>query len=66
MNVKKCNYTIFCASNNFKLRLNLRLSNQILPYNPNPKLLGIIFDERLNFKKLIQHIKKMFRKTQYY
>lgn len=58
LNVKKSNYTVFCASKNYSLRLNLKVSNQLLPYNRYPKLLGIILDERLNFTKQIQFLKR--------
>ena len=48
LNEKKCEYTIF-THNRSKQRINLTINNQEIEYTNNPKVLGIIFDPKLNF-----------------
>ena len=57
MNAKKCVYTIF-SNGNGKISLNLKLYNEIIPYNPNPLFLGIIFDECLCFNKHYEYLQE--------
>ena len=53
----KCNYIIFCNSNNNKQRFNFIINNDSIPYLNNPKFLGITLDERLCFNKNTEIIK---------
>ena len=57
MNAKKCVYTIF-SKGNCKISLNLKLYNEIIPCNPNPLFLGIIFDECLCFNKHYEYLQE--------
>jgi len=51
MNAGKCMYSVFSvAGSKTKDRFELNLVDGIIPYNQNPKFVGIIFDESLNFK----------------
>ena len=59
INTQKCSYTIFSkTSPKNKLKLNLNLNKKMIPYNPNPLILGITFDERLTFHKHFSEITK--------
>ena len=57
LNGKKCIYTIFTTKP--KDRINLFISNEIIQYEQNPKLLGIYFDPKLKFTFHFQEIKKV-------
>ena len=51
MNADKCCYTVFSGNGNKdQFFFNLKLKNGLIPYNPKPTFLGIIFDEFLCFK----------------
>jgi len=63
MNASKCSYIIFSkAGSRNKDRMNLNFSNGLIPYDSNPKFLGVIFDEFLNFKKHTENLEKRARK----
>ncbi len=63
MNASKCSYIIFSkAGSRNKDRMKLNLSNGLIPYDSNPKFLGVIFDEFLNFKKHTENLEKRARK----
>ena len=51
----KCVYTTFTRKHAID-EFNLKLNNEILPYDENPKFLGIHFDSKLNFNKHIEYI----------
>ena len=57
LNSKKCIYTVFTTKP--KDRLNLFISNEIIQYEQNPKLLGIYFDPKLKFTFHFQDVKKL-------
>ena len=61
----KCNYTIFAKSNinleKTKDEFDLRMYDEVIPYEANPVSLGITFDEKLNFEA---HVKKIREKCQ--
>jgi len=42
-------YLLWCGGKK-KDKFELNLKDEIIPYNQNPKFLGITFDESLNFK----------------
>jgi len=42
--------------------MNLSFSNGLIPYDSNPKFLGVIFDEFLNFNKHMESLEKRTRK----
>ncbi|RNA36350.1 hypothetical protein BpHYR1_020758 [Brachionus plicatilis] len=58
MNASKCCYTIFSGGGRGRLKMDLRLSGDLIPYNPNPLLLGVTFDEYLCFNKQFQNLRK--------
>ena len=59
MSAPKCSFTVFSnGPYRDKKELDLRLSGERIPYNPNPKLLGITLDESLCFKKNAEKIKE--------
>ena len=49
MNAKKCCYTIFSGGRKSGMRLDIRINDDPIPYNPNPIFLGVTFDEQLCF-----------------
>jgi len=54
MNADKCCYNIFSGNGNKdQAFLELNLKNSLIPYNPKPTFLGILFDEFLCFWELI-------------
>ena len=57
MSANKCSYIIFSNSNKYELGFKLLLFNKEIPYEKNPRFLGITFDERLTFKQHIENIK---------
>ena len=65
MNVSKCCYEIFTKSGNRSnklrsvesIRLKLNMNGENIPYNPNPKFLGVTFDESLNFNCHIENLR---------
>jgi hypothetical protein len=58
MSTQKCSYTVFSnGPYKDKKDFDLRLAVERIPYNPNPKLLGITFDESLCFRKNSEKIK---------
>ena len=56
ISTEKSSYLIFTRKSK-KLNLDLRLFNHILPASNSAKFLGIIFDEKLSFRKYIDEIK---------
>ena len=59
MSPQKCSYTVFSnGPYKDKKDFDLRLAGERIPYNPNPKLLGITFDESLCFRKNSEKIKE--------
>jgi len=51
MNADKCCHTVFSGNGNKnQIFFNLNIKNGLIPYNPEPTFLGIIFDEFLCFK----------------
>ncbi|RNA44499.1 RNA-directed DNA polymerase from mobile element jockey-like [Brachionus plicatilis] len=57
MNASKCCYTIFSGGGRGRLKMDLRLSGDLIPYNPNPLFLGVTFDEYLCFNKQFQNLR---------
>ena len=59
MSAPKCSYTVF-SNGPYKDKdsFKLKLSGETIPYNPNPKLLGITLDESLCFNKNSEKIKE--------
>ena len=65
MNVSKCCYVIFSKSGNRSnklrgvesIRLKLNMNGENIPYNPNPKFLGVTFDESLSFNCHIETLR---------
>ena len=59
MSTPKCSFTVF-SNGPYKSKkdFDLRLTGEKVPYNPNPKLLGITLDESLSFKTNAEKIKK--------
>jgi len=63
MNASKCCYTIFSgAGNRNKEKFEINLSDGKIPYEPNPKFLGVTFDENLNFRKHTNNLVMRARK----
>ena len=57
MNVNKCTYSIFSGSSNTKKNFTFNLNKQNIKHEKNPKLLGIIFDEKLCFDNHVEKIR---------
>ena len=65
MNVSKCCYIIFTKNGNKSnkskgvesIRLKLKMNEENIPYNRNPRFLGVTFDESLNFSTHIQDLR---------
>jgi hypothetical protein len=55
----KTEYCIFSRDKKDKEVINLKLRNHQLKYNKNPKILGLILDEQLNFNNHIEYIISM-------
>jgi hypothetical protein len=53
----KCNYTVFAKSNSTKNRFGLRLFGEEIPHEKIPILLGVSFDECLNFESQVKSLK---------
>ena len=58
MNVNKCTYSIFSGSSNTKKNFTFNLNKQNIKHEKNPKLLGIIFDEKLCFDNHVEKIRE--------
>ena len=57
VNAFKCCYTIFSKGGNCnKSKIEIKLNNGIIPYDPKPLFLGITFDERLNFSEHTENL----------
>jgi hypothetical protein len=52
MSAEKCSYMVFSKSNR-KTRINLKLFERDIPYDEAPRFLGVIFDEKLTFRKQV-------------
>ncbi|RNA03771.1 hypothetical protein BpHYR1_026391 [Brachionus plicatilis] len=57
MNASKCCYTIFSGGGRGRLKMDLRLSGDLIPYNPNPLFSRVTFDEYLCFNKQFQNLR---------
>lgn len=57
----KCNYTIFgnagCDWSEMKDKIAPKMFGEAIPYEANPVLLGVTFDERLTFRAQVQSIR---------
>ena len=58
VNSKKCQYSIFTNIRK-ELKMKILINNQEIEYNPNPVILGITFDKKLNF---IEHFDNLTKK----
>ena len=59
MSTPKCSYTVFSnGPYKDKRDFDLRLAGERIPYDPNPKLLGVTLDESLCYKKNAEKIKE--------
>jgi endonuclease/exonuclease/phosphatase family metal-dependent hydrolase len=59
MNAEKCCYTVFSGNGNKdQTFLELNLKNGLIPYNPKPTFLGILFDEFLCFKEHVESLRR--------
>jgi hypothetical protein len=56
MNAKKCCY-IFFSNKPVTTKIELKLNNELIPYNSKPVFLGITFDEKLCFADHIESLK---------
>ena len=61
INIEKSNYMIIDMSNRYPNNLNVNLGENQLKRNSEIKILGVIFDEKLNFKTHINNICKKVR-----
>ena len=58
MNADKCCYTIFSGNGNRdQILFDLNLSNGLIPYNPKPTFLRVIFNEFLCFKDHVEMLR---------
>ena len=60
----KCVFTIFSRNKKDKIKentINLRIRNEILSFDPNPKFLGVKFDKNLNGSAQINDIKEKIK-----
>ena len=57
MNIKKSNYTILCNGPNTNKSFKFTLFDKPLTHNPNPKFLGITFDEQLSFNTQTKNVR---------
>lgn len=60
---EKTEYCIFSRDKKDKEVINLKLRNHQLKYNKNPKILGLILDEQLNFNNHIEYIIKRAKRS---
>jgi len=59
MNADKCCYTLFSYNGNREQNFfDLKLNNGLIPYNPKPFFLGILFDEFLCFKAHVEMLRE--------
>ena len=58
MNVAKTCYMIFTRSPKAKKNYDFMFNGQKIHHDPNPKFLGVIMDERVNFGAQVQHIRE--------
>ncbi len=57
VNASKCCFTIFFKGTNCKnSKIEIKLNNEKIPYDPKPLFLGITFDERLNFSEHTENL----------
>ena len=57
INVSKCECVVFTREKaQLKIRPNLAIINQTIPYNGTPKFLGVTFDPELTFKDHVKNI----------
>jgi hypothetical protein len=57
MSAKKCSYITFTQSNDSFDKFRFKLFGADIPYNPNPRFLGITFDKRLSFANQLKETK---------
>ena len=57
MNVSKTCYTIFTRSTKAKKDYDFKMNGLPIHHDPQPKFLGIIMDERVNFEAQVDHIR---------
>ncbi len=57
MNDDKCYYTVFTNRVDDSLKFDLRMQNELVPYDKNPIFLGIRLDEQFCFKKHLNELR---------
>ena len=59
LNAEKSTSTIFTLDpGESKHKLNLTINNNVIPTVKNPKILGLIFDQKLNYNEQVKVIKE--------
>ena len=63
MNIEKTEYCVFSRTGMIKDNISISLNRKSLEYNPTPKILGLILDEKLTFSSHINILEQKVSRT---